>query len=102
MFSACHVCVQGKAAATDQHVLPMANLVPKPQLMPNSYSQTGNKAAPAEKVKQLKLTSDKAGGNRDRAYGSLVSQTTEPEGQVKTSYNSHAPCPVPKHCYELP
>ena len=90
-FSACHVCVQGKAAAAEQCVASLANLVSKakPQLTPRSDLEAGSEAALADKVKQLQQMADKDGGTLDMAYRSLVIETAELEGQVMTSFNSH-------------
>ena len=96
-FSACHVCVQGKAAAANQRVSTVANLVPTvaPQPMLISGSEAGIKAAIAEKSKQLKQMAATDGGGECWQYWFLVREIEMLEGQVKTPFNSHAFCPSP-------
>ena len=86
VFSACHACVQGKAAAAKQLVRSMANLVATeaPQPIFKSGSEASSKAALAEKTKQAKQLAAKDDGNKGWAYGSVVSEIAELEGQVKT------------------
>ena len=57
--------------------------MPKPEL------EASIKAALADKAKQLQQMADKDGGNLSVAFGSLVRETAELEGQVMTSCNSH-------------
>ena len=92
-FSACHVCVQGKAAAADQRAPSLANLVvakAAPQPMPESDSEAGIKAAIAEKVKQLQQMSHKDGVYEDDAYRFLFRKIAKLEGQVVTHLDGHA------------
>lgn len=98
-FNACHVCVQGKAAAASQRVSAMANLVPTvaPQPTFRSDSEASIKAAIAEKRKELQQMAAMDGGDERWQYWSLVREIEKLEGQVKTPYNSsHALCSSPQ------
>ena len=82
-FNACHVCVQGEAAAADQPVSSLANLEPAvaPQPMFESNLEAGIKAATAEKAKKLKQKGHKA-GSLARTHRNPAAGVTRREGQV--------------------
>ena len=75
--------MQGKAAAVDQPVSAMANLVPvvAPQPMFKSNLEAGIKAPMAKKAKELKQKSHKA-GSLDPTHQNLSAEVTRHEGQV--------------------
>lgn len=79
-FSACHVCVQGKAGAADLRVVSMANLVPK--AAPKPMFNSNLEADLAEKAMQLKQMAAKDGCYEDAAYKSLLREVEKLEGQV--------------------
>lgn len=70
--------MQGKAAAADQPVSSMANLVPAvvPQPMFKPNLEAGIKAAMAEKAKELKQK------GLDQRHRNLSAEVTRHEGQV--------------------